>query len=247
MQKRNVWRGFKLVVSVIAAVFLMAGSIGSVYAVTSSSGNYQLTEEQFNAGSGLDSCSTQYCAQVTIGDPTAATKTGSPSFEYGPTSGEPVIEVIIEPGESNLGTLTTEHSATKIMVVRIKTFLSGGYNLMIMGDPPKLDGHTLAAPNTPTISQAGTEQFGLNLTVNNLLNVGADPIQLPDNGSIFGEATANYKIANKFMYSSGDVVAHSLLDSGRTDYTITMLVNISNATPAGHYSGDFSAVVMPQY
>lgn len=247
IQKRNVWRGPKLAVSVLAAVFVVSTSIGTTYAVTSSSNNYQITEQQFNAGSGLDSCSAQYCAQVTIGDPSAMPRAGSASFTSGSTSDEPVLEVIIEGGESNLGTLTTEHTGTKIAMVKVRSFQSGGYQLMIMGDPPKFGDHVLSTAETPELSTPGKEQFGINLAQNNLLGAGANPVQVPDDGSIFGTANDNYRIANRFMYQNGDVVAHSLLDSGRTDYTITMVVNISSSTPAGNYKSDFSAIVMPAY
>lgn len=239
-------RGIKLIVVIFAAI-LLVGGVGSAYAITSSSNNYQLTEQQFSAGSNLDSCSTQYCAQVTIGDPTAAPRSNSASFTSGSTSDEPVIEVIIEPGASNLGTLTTENTATKTTTIRIRSFLSGGYLLQIMGDPPRFEGHTLRTSSTPELSTPGKEQFGLNLVKNSLLNVGENPLQVPDDGQIFGEPTDNYKTADRFMYSDGDVVARSLLDSGRTDYTITMMVNIASTTPAGHYSGDFAAIVMPGY
>lgn len=232
---------------VAVAAVLLLGGVGTAYAITSSSNSYQLTEEQFNAGSNLDSCSTQYCAQVTIGDPTAAPRSGSASFTSSSGSDEPVIEVIIEPGESNLGTLTSEQTATKTTTIRIRSFLSGGYLLQIMGDPPKFAGHTLATSSIPELATPGKEQFGLNLVKNSLLNVGEDPVQVPGDGAIFGAAAEKYDQADKFMYNSGDVVAKSLLDSGRTDYTLTMMVNIASTTPAGHYSGDFSAIVMPGY
>ena len=56
-----------------------------------------------------------------------------------------------------------------------------------------------------------------------------------------------YNIPNWFKYRSGETVARSLTDSGRTDYTVTMIVNISSSTPAGEYAGDFAAVVIPAF
>lgn len=246
MQKRNLWRSIRGIL--LLAGIVLAGGATTVFATDSSSSHYQITESQFSGGSNQDSCSQAYCARVTIGDTSdPAPKQSSSSFTATTQDSTPILELIIDPGQSDLGTLTSEHTATKTTTIRINTYLSGGYILQIIGDPPKFSGHTLNALATPTASQPGTEQFGMNLAANTTPSVGAAPVQVPDNGTIFGTANDDYKTPNLFKYLSGDVVAHSLTDSGHTDYTLSMLVNISNATPAGHYSGDFSAVVMPAY
>ena len=50
-----------------------------------------------------------------------------------------------------------------------------------------------------------------------------------------------------FKYANGDAVARSTVETGRTDYTISMVINVSSATPAGHYSADYSAIVVPRF
>ena len=45
----------------------------------------------------------------------------------------------------------------------------------------------------------------------------------------------------------GDVVASSDTSSSETDYTMSMIINVSNVTPGGRYNGVFSAVVVPLY
>lgn len=96
-------------------------------------------------------------------------------------------------------------------------------------------------------SEPGKEQFGLNLAANTNPLVGANVAQVPADQAIFGVANDDYKIPNQFKYVSGDVVAHGLLDSGEANYTVTMIVNIASSTPAGRYSADFSAVLIPVY
>jgi len=246
MQKRGLRRLAKLLA--MATCFAGIGT-SAVWAV-SSSPNYQVTETEFGATSANETCSGQYCARASIGDVTGGSdsKSSGSSATFGSiTSDEPLLEVIVDPGESNLGTLTTEQTATKTMVVRIRNYLSNGYVLQITGNAPKYGNHTLATPSTPTASDPGTEQFALNAADNSTPNVGASPVQVPSNEFSFGEVEDDYKTANLFQYISGDVVARSTQASGQTDYTISMIVNISNATPAGHYSGDFSAVVIPFY
>jgi len=231
------------------AVVIIGCSLDTAHAETSSSTNYQITDSEFSPMSNKLNCSASYCAKASIGDMSAPVSKSPPSkAQFGPVvDSDPLLEVIVDPGVSDLGELTTERTAFKTMMVRVRTYLSNGYTLQIIGNPPKYNGHTLKTPTSPTDSQMGTEQFGINATVNTIPNVGADPAQIPSGQTSFGKVRDNYKIPNQFMYIDGDEVAYSDSESGRTDYTISMIVNVSNTTPAGHYSGDFSAVVTPFY
>lgn len=231
------------------AVLIAVGSATAVCAEDSSSTNYQLSESGFNSGSLDETCSGQFCARTSIGDLAVGNSVGSTSnAAFGPvTPDEPSLEVIVDPGVSDVGVLTTESTATKTMVVRVRNYLSNGYVMQITGTPPKYANHTLATPTTPTASAQGTEQFAINAAVNTSPNVGAAPVQIPSSEFSFGIVNADYATANLFKYVSGDDVAHSTSESGRTDYTISMIINVSQNTPAGRYSGDFSAVVIPVY
>ena len=248
MRKRELWRCLKLVLLMVAIVGCAAPA---AMAETSSSANYQVTGTDFNAVSDAKTCSSQYCAKASIGDMTANTgKSPTSTARFGSissTDSNPLLEVIVDTGISNLGTLTTESTAYKTMTVRVRSYQSDGYTLQLVGNPPKYGGHTLATPSTPTSAVPGTEQFGINATANTTPNVGADPVQVPSSQTSFGQVNDNYKMQNKFMYISGDEIGRSETESGRTDYTISMIVNIANSTPAGHYTGDFSAVVIPVY
>jgi len=245
MQKRRQGWFSKLI---IPAVLVALGGTGTAFAATSSSPSYQMTETGFNAGT-MQSCSDQYCARASIGEmATGQGSDGTTKAEFGLiTSDEPLLEVIVDPGESNLGVLDTGHAATKTMIVRVRNYLSSGYVLQITGNPPKYGTHTLSTPSTPTASTPGTEQFAINVAANTSPSVGAVPVQVPSSQTSFGFASPDYATPNLFKYSSGETIARSNSESGRTDYTISMIVNISNMTPAGHYSGDFSAVVIPVY
>lgn len=247
MQKQGL--GYYLTYALLAVLVGSVISAGTVLATTSSSSNYQVTETQFGSGSTLESCSGQYCARASIGDLASGTSSnGVNTASFGAiTESEPLLEVIVDEGESNLGILSTDKTATKTMIVRIRNYLSDGYMLQIVGNSPKYNGHTLKTPSTPTASQPGTEQFAINAAANTEPQIGAGPIQVPSDEFSFGVVNDNYRVPNLFKYTSGDVVARSDSESGRTDYTITMIVNVSGSTPAGHYSGDFSAVVIPVF
>lgn len=233
----------------LLAVSLAIVGAGTALAANPSSSHYQLSESQFNASSLQETCSDQYCSRASIGGLTSGeTKNSTSTATFGPiTPEEPSLDVIVDPGESSLGVLDSSHTASKTMVVRVRNYLSKGYVLQIIGDPPKYGTHALATPTTPTPSTIGTEQFAINAAINTTPAIGADPVQVPSGQFSFGVVNADYDTPNQFKYVSEDVVAHSLTSSGRTDYTISMIVNISNTTPAGHYSGDYSAVVIPVY
>ena len=215
---------------------------------TTASPNYQVTEPQFGAGSELDTCSNGYCAHATIGNLDGGADTpSSASFGLIPQDSDPLLEVIVDPGVSYLGVLSTTETAKKTMIVRVRTYLTDGYTLHIYGTPPKYDSHTLSVPTKPTTSTPGTEQFALNVVRNTVPDFGADPVQVPSDSLSFGEVAPDYQTANLFKYVNGDMIASSAVETGRTDYTVSMIVNISNKTPAGHYSGDYSAIVIPRF
>jgi len=243
------WRQFA--VFGLAAMAILSG-IQPVYAVspTSNSAHYQVSDTQFGSSSTSQTCSGQYCATAGVGGTNAGGDATSASYgaTFGPvTSSDPLLEVIVDPGVSDLGNFDSSHASTKTMSVKIRNYLSSGYILQITGTPPHTYSHTIGGLSSPTSSQPGTEQFGINAVANTTPNVGADPLQVPSGSFSFGQAATGYDTANKFQYKSGDTVAQSTKASGETDFTITMLVNVSNTTPAGQYSGDFSAVVIPSY
>ncbi|MGK2896050.1 MAG: hypothetical protein ACSLEY_00395 [Candidatus Saccharimonadales bacterium] len=247
MQRQRAW-SYALYIILLAVLLVVSGRVNAVLATTSSSTNYQATEMEFNAGAQQEGCSTNYCTKVSIGDMTVQQSNSPSTAAFGTiSSNEPLLEVIVDQGESNLGVLTAEHAATKTMVIHIRNYLSAGYVLQITGTPPKYGSHTLSTPSTPTASIPGTEQFGINAVANTLPNVGADPVQSPSSEFSYGVVDNEYATTNMFKYESGDVVARSQTASGQTSYTVSMIMNISNSTPAGHYSGDYSAVVIPVY
>lgn len=244
MQKRRLWR--RGTIALFAVLLAIAGFDATVQA-QSSSNNFQMTEMEIGGSSSQESCSESYCSHVSIGD-VGSTSTLS-TAEFGTIdSTEPVLEVIIEAGSSNLGILNTQTTATKTSVVKIRNNLAGGgYVLQLRGDPPKFKNHILKTNVVPTMSTPGTEQFGINVAANTVPSVGTAPVQIPAGEQVFGVGADDYRTPNLFKYSSGSVVARGITETGRTDYTISMIINISSSTPAGHYSGDFEALVAPTY
>ena len=234
----------------LMVAFFVIGGAGTALATTSVSPSYQVSETEFGAGSALESCSGQYCAKATIGDVFAGTSQSpshTASFGKIAKDSDPLLEVIVEEGQSNLGVLGVEKTASKTTVIKIRNYLSDGYMLQMIGDPPKYQDHSLGTPSQPTESQPGNEQFGINLVANTTPVVGTDPVQTPSGEFSFGQVAPDYATANRFMYQSGAVIASSDQESGQTEYTISMIINVAGSTPAGHFAGDYQAVVIPAF
>ena len=246
MQRSKLIYGGKLALLI---ALLVVGGAGSAMADTPSSPNYQLTEAEFGAGATIESCGSQYCASASIGGMTGTGSGGESSADFGsiPDEQEPLLEVIIENGPSDLGVLAIDQTATQQTIIKVRNYLSNGYAMQVMGQPPAYGDHRLEAASQPSASSPGKEQFGLNLVTNTEPPVGKDPIQVPSSGFSFGEVTDDYQTANRFKYVSGDVVALSRRESGQTEYTLSMILNVSGNTPAGHYASDFSIVVVPVF
>lgn len=249
MCKREM--GFYVKLLLMTALIVMGGATIAVAAPEPpQSTNYQIEEPEFGAGAALESCSGQYCAQASIGELNAGSGSSPQrTVDFGsvPDSEEPMLEVIVEGGQSDLGVLTTDKTASKTMMVKIRNYLSDGYTLHIIGQAPRYDDYFLKTPTEPITSAPGSEQFALNAVANTVPELGANPTQVPSSEMSFGYVMPDYLTPNLFMYSSGDVIARSESQSGRTDYTISMIVNVADSTPAGHFATDFSAVVIPVF
>ena len=228
---------------------IVAVSAQPVVATTAKSPNFEASEAQFGAGAALETCSGKYCAHATIGSAGGESSSENFTASFSPLSeddSEPMLEVFVEPGSSNLGKLDTNRTATRTMRLHVRSFLAGGYTVQITGSPPKFDDYSLATPIAPVASLAGTEQFAINVVANTTPDVGEDPNLMPEK-LVDDVVSTKYASSNQFAYVSGDVIARTFSESSQIRYTVSMIVNVSGSTPAGHYSGDFAAVVTPAF
>jgi hypothetical protein len=239
-QKLGLVRALVLLVALITL-----SSIASVAADSAESTNYQVNEVQIGSGSSLHDCSSNYCAKtstgdLTVGDTSSSNYKSVASFN---TSDTPLLEVIVTGGEHDLGVLDTDTTASLTEEIKVRNYLSNGYVMQISGAPPSVPGHTLNRLTSQSTSQPGTEQFGINLADNTTPDIGAVPIQVPSGAFSYGTVATSYASPDLFMYNNGDIIGQSVSESGETDYTLSMILNISSLTPAGKYHGDYSIVV----
>lgn len=242
-------RRLVVVWSAVTVAFVMAWSPLAYAQQESSSTNYKVDQIFMGTGGELNACSTSYCAKQTAGEIAAGHSAGTlfrtqAGFN---TDRSPYLAFSVVGGSTDLGYLSEAGTATTTGTFAVKTYLSQGYVVQVVSDPPtNLGGsaHQLAPMTTAAGSSVGTEQFGMNLVANTAPAVfGADPVQVPDNTFSFGTVATGYGTANQYKYNKGDVIASSTRSSGETDYTISFIYNIGDLTPDGTYvfNGTFVA------
>lgn len=232
----------------LAALIVLNGGM-SAYAQQTCSGAYCANEYYFGTGGDADLNSAGYKARAATG---ALGVDKSTSANYTAEAGtitpdEPYLEFLVNSTTVNLGVLSTLSAGTSTASFSVRNYLSSGYALLSYGTPLTSGSHTFTNLASATTSSAGTEQFGINLIDNSAPNVGTDPVQVPNSSYSFGEAATGYNTLNNFKYVSGDVVASSPKASGRTDFTISYLANISNVTPGGVYTMSHILIVVPTF
>jgi hypothetical protein len=225
----------------------------------SCSSTYQVTESFFGSG-GQFACSTgSYCAKQTagelgVGKTCTLTYCAQAGFN---TDRTPYLEFIVNTPNVDVGVLDPAETHVGTATFRVKSYLASGYQVTTESVGPKSGSHIMAAPSSPTASAAGTEQFGMNVVANTCPaatlpfssgakgrcpdtngsgTLGKDPFQDPDSTFSFGQAAANYNVADSYMYQNGNIIASSSSSSGTTLYTLSYIFNISNVTPAGTYT-----------
>ncbi len=210
-----------------------------VAASQSHSSNYQVNEVFFGNGGNLHACSSSYCAkqsagETTVGNTSSTTYQAQAGFN---TNRTPYLQFIVNTTNLDLGVLSTGGATTANATFSVKSYLSSGYSVVTVSNPPKNSSYTLNALSTPTASNAGTEQFGMNLVANTSPSTfGANPVQVPSSSFSYGTAASGYNTPNLYKYVAGDTIASSSKSSGETDYTLSYIYNISNLTPGGYYT-----------
>ncbi len=221
-----------------AATALMLLLPAVATAAQSSSSSYQVNEVFFGAGGALNNCSANYCSKQSLGE-TGVGGTSSTNYQARAgfnTDREPFLQFIVNGTNTDIGVLSTSSTATTTATFSVKNYLSSGYQVVTVSNPPKYNTYTMHNLTTASSSVAGTEQFGINVVANTSpTTFGANPVQVPSGVFSFGAAAPGYNTPNKYKYVPGDTIAYSSTSSGETDFTISYIYNISVVTPGGTY------------
>lgn len=244
MDKTKFW-------GLISVLFGLAVLVSPVAAEAPSSTNFRFDETSIGLTNSVESSSANFRDQSTAGS-AAAGSSSSDNFQTeagSNTSPDPNLTFTLNSQAANFGSFSTTQAATTTASFSITNYTSYGYVVQIAGTPPTYATNEIDAMGANAGSQPGTEQFGINLVANTSpVSFGANP----DNGTGpdefgFGEAAPNYANPNQFRYVPGETIAMAPKSSGKTDYTISYLVNVANLTPGGTYGSDQVLIVTGTY
>lgn len=227
--------------------------INTAFAANSSS--YSIQEDFLGSGGVIDSSSPNYQSQDSIGavgvgdsESPGVPSSGTQTQSGYTTTSDPSLNFIVNTPSVSLGNLSTGAPATATGSFSVLNYTSYGYSVQIIGSAPSNGVHALDNLTSQTASSVGTEQFGINLVANTSpVTFGSDPVQQPSNSFSYGVAATGYNTANVYKYVNGQTIATATRSSGKTDFTISYLANISIATPNGSYSGNQTLVCVGTY
>lgn len=133
---------------------------------------------------------------------------------------------------SDMGRLSPKSTLTAQSQMAVGTNATGGFAITVTGDSLTAGTSVINPSATPTASQPGTNQFGINLVENTSPAVGEDP----QGTWLNALPTSGYGTPNKYKFVSGDVIASSPNVSLMKKFTVSYIVNSAPSLRAGVYS-----------
>jgi hypothetical protein len=133
---------------------------------------------------------------------------------------------------TDMGQLQSDSTLVAKSQMAVGTNASAGFAVTAVGTPLAAGTNVIDGLTSPTPSETGVNQFGINLVQNTAPAIGGDPEGIYANAT----ATPDYSIPNKYKYVSGDVVASSTNVSLMKKFTVSYIVNSSPSLHAGVYS-----------
>lgn len=243
MSRRQRGWAVLLLVMVYACLWLAE----PLYAETLESPNYRFDESTIGSGGLIQSSSANYSATSAAGDLAIGSATSANyNLDSGSkTSPDPALSFRMISPDVNFGSFSASNATVTTATFSVSNYTSYGYVVHIVGNPPTNGSNVIDAMATTGPSQAGIDQFGINLVANTMpVSFGVNP----DQGQFgFGTATANYGTSNSFRFVSGEAIASAPKSSGVTTYTISYLINVESLTPGGKYTSDQNLIVTGTY
>jgi hypothetical protein len=142
----------------------------------------------------------------------------------------------------DFGILSSTHANVGQSQFATGTNDPNGYNIYSLGTTMTSGNNVIAAASSPVPSFPGTPQFGINLRANVLPPIGQDPVGLGT-----GIPSPNYNIPNRFIFSDGDNIASSPLNSDYNRMTVSYLVNVPKNQTPGIYTTTITYLAVVQF
>ena len=144
---------------------------------------------------------------------------------------------------TDMGELQANTTLTAQSQMAVGTNASAGFVITANGTPPGAGTNIVDTLDTPTTSQPGTTQFGINLVENTDPAVGEDPEGLWANAV----AAPDYSLPNHYKYVPGDVIAFSPNVSLMKKFTVSYIFNTSPSLRAGVYTTTITYVASGRF
>lgn len=142
----------------------------------------------------------------------------------------------------DFGELRTSQANAASSEFVVATNASSGYSVTLTGTTLTSGNNTVSPLTSGGVSLPGTSQFGLNLRANSNPGVGGDPI-----GPGMGTVSASYGIPNVFRFQNGDTLATSAGSSDNNKFTVSYMINVSLAQPAGFYATTITYICLANF
>lgn len=144
---------------------------------------------------------------------------------------------------TDMGTLANDGTLTAQSQFAVGTNATAGFAVTASGAPMTAGTNVIDGMQSPGVSQAGRNQFGINLVENSELNIGHNP----EGTWLNAQPTADYAQPNVFKYVSGDVIASSPNVSLIKKFTVSYIVNVSPSLKAGVYTTTINYVASGRF
>ena len=241
---KNFWQ------KIISLVFFM-GAIGfplNLWARMEST-NYIIWADVVSSGGDEQSSSANYILADSIGEALILSAT-STSVIYGSKAGfremypDQYLSFSLSSNEINFSQLSRSEVRSGSHTMTVDTNATKGYIVTVSGNTLGSVSHTIdAIGSIASVSNVGTEQFGINLVANTDPAIGANLTGTAPVGSV----ASSYDTTNKFAYASGNTIAQATNDINPTTYTISYIANVRVNTEAGSYTTTLIYSLLPRF
>jgi hypothetical protein len=239
----KIWVPIYITFSAVVLCYVVA----PVFADPLKSSNYQFQETSIGGTGFANAASANFQGSGAAGIIGVGTSASS-NFQIQAgheTTNDPALAFAILNPDVSFGAFSAGTTAIATATFGVVNYTSYGYIVQLAGSAPTHNGHALPGMSTTGPSQAGTEQFGINVVANTSpASFGANP----DHGQFgVGSAATNYNTPNNYRFVNGETIASAPKSSGQTIYTVSYIANVNSISPAGQYTGDQTLICSGTY
>jgi hypothetical protein len=143
---------------------------------------------------------------------------------------------------SDVGILTPLVTGLAQSQMVVATNADQGYSLWVIGGTMTSGNNTIPALASPSASQKGVSQFGINLRANTSPVIGQDPV-----GPGVAGVSPNYNQQDLFDYQSGDVLVTTAQPDDNLKLTVSYIVNVNAGQPGGVYATTLTYITLANF